>query len=100
MTARKIAGWGEYSAADAESFISGADTVSLRIRHPRILDALQSFVVNTQGRLRELDITYLRFSNSRDYALELCRASSALLKELVLRWTPSSFGADERRVRL
>ena len=90
-TAHAIAVWGRV-------FGSGCRTLDLYGGHDRsdvpsreVLDALRSVVVNTQGRLRELKITYVRFSNSRDYALELCRASPQL-KELVLRWTPSSWG--------
>ena len=60
---------------------------------PDVLDALQSFVVNTQGRLRQLNLTSLGFSKSRDYALELCRASPQL-KELVLTWIDSCFGTE------
>ncbi len=92
VTARKIAGWGRVFGSGCRKLHLWGGHGQSEDPSPDVLDALQSFVVNTQGRLRELDITYLRFSNSRDYALELCRASP-LLKVLVLRWTPSSFGA-------
>ena len=92
-TARAIAAWGRM-------FGSGCRTLYFYTGHKasdiepsdEALDALQSFVVNTQGRLRQLWLTSLGFSKSRDYALELCRASPQL-KELVLNWIPSCFGA-------
>ena len=90
-TARAIAAWGRvFGSGCRELDLYGGHDRS-DVPSPEVLDALRSVVVNTQGRLRELKITYVRFSNSRDYVLELCRASPQL-KELVLRWTPSSWG--------
>ena len=91
VTARKIAVWGRVFGSGCRKLHLWGGHDQSEVPSPEVLDALQSFVVNTQGRLRELDITYLRFSNSRDYALELCRASPQL-KELNLRWTPSGWG--------
>ena len=91
VTARKIAVWGRVFGSGCRKLHLWGGHDQSEVPSPEVLDALQSFVVNTQGRLRDLDITYLRFSNSRDYALELCRASPRL-KELNLRWTPSGWG--------
>ena len=91
VTARKIAVWGRVFGSGCRKLHLWGGHDQSEVPSPEVLDALQSFIVNTQGRLRELDITYLRFSNSRDYALELCRASPQL-KELNLRWTPSGWG--------
>ena len=91
VTARKIAVWGRVFGSGCRKLHLWGGHDQSEVPSPEALDALQSFVVNTQGRLRELDITYLRFSNNRDYALELCRASPQL-KELNLRWTPSGWG--------
>ena len=90
-TACAIAAWGRvFGSGCRELDLYGGHDRS-DVPSPEVLDALRSVVVNTQGRLRELKITYVRFSSHRDYALELCRASPEL-KELVLRWTPSSWG--------
>ena len=93
-TARAIAAWGRM-------FGSGCRTLYFYTGHKasdiepsdEALDALQSFVVNTQGGLRQLWLTSLGFSKSRDYALELCRASPQL-KRLSLNWIPSCFGTE------
>ena len=91
VTARKIAGWGQVFGSGCRELDLYGGWEQSEVPSPEVLDALQSFVVNTQRRLHVLKITYLCFSSSRDYALELCRASPEL-KELVLRWTPSSWG--------
>mgnify|MGYP001250794682 CR=1 FL=1 len=90
-TARAIEVWGRVFGSGCRKLDLYGGHDRSDVPSPEVLDALRSVVVNTQGRLRELKITYVRFSNSRDYVLELCRASPQL-KELVLRWTPSSWG--------
>ena len=92
-TARAIAAWGQMFGSGCRElhFYTGHKASDIE-PSDEALDALQSFVVSTQGRLRQLNLTSLGFSKSRDYALELCRASPQL-KELVLNWIPSCFGA-------
>ena len=92
-TARAIAAWGRMFGSGCRElhFYTGHKASDIE-PSDEALDALQSFVVSTQGRLRQLNLTSLGFSKSRDYALELCRASPQL-KELVLNWIPSCFGA-------
>ena len=78
-TARAIAAWGQvFGSGCRKLFIYTGHKASDIEPSDEALDALQSFVVNTQGRLREFHIISLRFSKSRDYALELCRASPQL----------------------
>ena len=90
-TARAIEVWGQVFGSGCRELDLYGGWEQSDLPSPEVLDALRTVVVSTQGRLRALNITYLRFSNSRDYALELCRASPQL-KRLVLRWTPSSWG--------
>ena len=90
-TARAIEVWGRVFGSGCRKLDLYGGHDPSDVPSSEELDALRSVVVNTQGCLRELQITYLRFSNSRDYALELCRASPQL-KELVLHWTPSGWG--------
>ena len=90
-TARAIEVWGRVFGSGCRKLDLYGGHDPSDVPSSEELDALRSVVVNTQGCLRELQITYLRFSNSRDYALELCRASPQL-KELNLRWTPSGWG--------
>ena len=93
-TARAIAAWGRmFGSGCRELHFYTSHKASDIEPSDEALDALQSFVVNTQGRLRQLNLTSLGFSKSRDYALELCRASPQL-KELVLNWIPSCYGAE------
>ena len=93
-TARAIAAWGQMFGSGCRElhFYTGHKASDIE-PSDEALDALQSFVVSTQGRLRELTLTSLGFSKSRDYALELCRASPQL-KSLVLNWIPSCFGTE------
>ena len=93
-TARAIAAWGQmFGSGCRELHFYTSHKASDIEPSDEALDALQSFVVNTQGRLRQLNLTSLGFSKSRDYALELCRASPQL-KELVLTWIDSCFGTE------
>ena len=93
VTARKIAVWGRVFGSGCRKLHLWGGHDQSEVPSPEVLDALQSFVVNTQGGLRQLWLTSLGFSKSRDYALELCRASPQL-KRLSLNWIPSCFGTE------
>ena len=92
-TAENIAAWGRVFGSGCRRLNLYTGTDHSDVPSPAVLNALRSFVVNTQGHLQELTISRLPNSiTSTDYALELCRASPQLTS-LSLSWPLSSWNS-------